>query len=182
MELAYWLNAYNALMLTRVAELWPLKSVRGALKGEPPFALFKERRYVISGERRSLDELEHELIRARFKDPRVHAALNCASRSCPPLRAEPFVASRLNAQLDEAARAFAQDVSRNELSASPPRLSMLFKWYAEDFKSSGGALTWLAQHSSPERAALLKRSQLEPQFLSYDWSLNSASAERCAGP
>ena len=181
-ELAYWLNAYNALMLTRVAELWPLKSVQSALKGAPDFALFKEERYVIGGERRSLDELEHQLIRARFKEPRVHMALNCASRSCPPLRAEPFLSSKLNAQLDEAARAFAQDVSRNELSASPPRLSMLFKWYAEDFKGSGGALMWLAQHSSPERAAQLKRSQAEPLFLSYDWALNSAPAERCARP
>ena len=177
-ELAYWINAYHILMITRVAELWPIASVKGALPGDP-YAIFKERRFELAGATRSLDEIEHELIRPRFRDPRVHAALNCASASCPPLAPEPYLPDQLDAQLESAARAFALDPQRQALQGSPLKLSMIFKWYAEDFEPLGGSRAWLARYArDPARARLLDPST-PVQYLSYDWSVNAASVGHC---
>ena len=178
-ELAYWINAYNTLMLARAAELWPLKSVKGALPGEP-YAIFKEKRFEVAGQLRSLDELEHQLIRPRFKDPRVHAALNCASASCPPLASRPFLPATLDTQLDQVARHFVNDPVRQQLRRSPRAISMIFKWYAQDFQASGGVKAWLTTYlKEPLRSALL-RDATPVDYITYDWSLNQAPAERCA--
>lgn len=178
-ELAYWVNAYNTLMLARVAELWPVKSVKGALPGAP-YAIFKEKRFEVAGQRRSLDELEHQLIRPRFKDPRVHAALNCASASCPPLASTPFLPTTLDAQLDQVARSFVNDPVRQRLQRAPRAISMIFKWYAQDFQASGGVKVWMSTYLKEPLRATLLRDSTPVGYLTYDWSLNQAPAERCA--
>lgn len=178
-ELAYWINAYNFLMLLKVAQYWPIQSVKGAIKGDDSYAIFKEHSFTVAGKKRSLDEIEHQIIRPRFADPRIHAALNCASRSCPPLATIPYAPTQLDQQLNEVTRSFILDPSRQRLDHSPPILSMIFKWYADDFKNGGGVKRWLAHYmSEPMRSRFLDDSK-PLEYLNYDWSLNEAPMASC---
>lgn len=102
-QLAYLTNAYNIWTLHGVLEKYPIESVRDVA---PLFGFFTQSRITVAGEKMSLNKLEKEHILKKFQEPRVHFALNCASVSCPPLRAEPYTASRLDAQLDDATRHF----------------------------------------------------------------------------
>ena len=89
-ELAYWINAYNALTIFHVLNYWPhISSVKTVVKGSEPYLFFKARVHKVAGRYRSLDDIEHSILRVKFADPRIHAALNCASISCPPLRIKP---------------------------------------------------------------------------------------------
>jgi hypothetical protein len=118
----------------------------------------------------SFDHLEKQLIRPTFQEPRVHFALNCASRSCPPLASRPFDASTLEQDLDTLTRAFVNDHPQGvTFQNSTLRLSRVFDWYRDDFASAGGIIAFLNRH----------RTQLLPpntklNYFEYDWSLNSA--------
>jgi hypothetical protein len=124
-EKAFWLNAYNAAI------------VNGVLQGYTAENVFARKRFFswytlsVAGKDRSLDEIEHEILRKKFHDPRIHFALVCASTSCPKLRREAYVAERLDQQLDEAARAFINDPARNRLDPQQLALSRIFQWFAE---------------------------------------------------
>lgn len=171
-ELSYWLNAYNALTIRGVVDAYPVKSVRdlGAL-----FGFFRRKDYTLGGRKLSLQDLENEIIRKRYHDPRIHFAIVCASVSCPRLDREAFVAVRLEDQLDRVTRrSMAED--RNvaiDAGAKTVTLTILFKWYAEDF--GGPALDFVRRYSPPARVALLdqagKRAKI--RFFDYDWSLNA---------
>jgi hypothetical protein len=175
-QMAFWINAYNALMVQLVLEHWPLESVLevGRLLGIIPTAsIFREKRRV-AGLSRSLDDIEHRVLRGRYGDPRIHAAVNCASMSCPPLRGEAYLGDRLDAQLEDAMRHFIHDESRNRVFDTPPQLSAIFKWYGKDFETGGGTVWdyvrgWLTEE---ERSRVAVRTR--PGFLSYDWALNCA--------
>ncbi len=171
-KLAFWINAYNALAVHGVVSRWPgLKSVSDA---GPDFGFFKEKVYTVGGRRLSLDEIEHEIIRKQFGEPRIHAALNCASVSCPPLRAEAFVAERLEAQLDAQFRAFARDPVRNRIDpvTGAVALSSIFDWFKADF---GGVARYLAPYLDAPQAAALSAAETAGRvtFLPYDWALNA---------
>ena len=124
----------------------------------------------------SLNDIEHGILRKKFKDARVHAAINCASASCPPLRAEAFVADRLDAQLDEQMRAFVTDGSRNHLVREKNRLELseIFQWFAEDFERDAGSVKdYLARFAAPEDADFIRKAKVS--YIDYDWDLNDAS-------
>ena len=120
----------------------------------------------------TLDQIENDILRPRFADPRVHFAINCASRSCPPLKSEPYRGDVLDQQLTEVTEAFINDPDRNRLEGSTLYVSKIFKWYSGDFnddivgffiKYAGGAL----------REKLRKnRKGIKVKYLDYDWSLN----------
>lgn len=171
-KLAFWINAYNALAVSGVTKRWPgLKSVADAA---PNFGFFKEAVYTVGGQTLSLDQIEHEIIRKRFGEPRIHAALNCASVSCPPLRAEAYVGAKLEAQLDAQFRAFVRDPSRNRIDpvTGTVALSALFDWFRADF---GGLSTMLSRHLTTEQAAALAAAEKAGAvgYLPYDWALNA---------
>jgi hypothetical protein len=171
-KLAFWINAYNAYTVRAVLAAWPgIESVRTV--ASPDFAFFEVKDKQVGDRRLSLNQIENEVIRPTFKDPRIHAALNCASVSCPPLLAAAFRAETLDAQLDAVMNAFLRDRVRNKISADGLALSALFKWYKEDFAALGGVKAYFtARLDATEGAMLLGR---ELAYAEYDWTLNKAS-------
>ena len=127
-DLAFYINAYNAWILHEALAKYPTKSVKDAL-----FTFFLANRITVGGNRISFNKLEKEIIRGKFKEPRIHFALNCASRSCPPLLPEPFNARQLDAQLEQLAKAFVNTENGVCVTKSGVKLSKIFDWYKEDF-------------------------------------------------
>ncbi|MCB9538466.1 MAG: DUF547 domain-containing protein [Myxococcales bacterium] len=170
-RLAFWINAYNAHTVAAVVAHWP--GITSVSNVYPDFAFFKKKDKVIGGEKYALNDVENEIIRPRFKDPRIHAALNCASVSCPPLANFAFTGAKLDAQLDQVMRAFANDAARNEIEPGKDtvRLSEIFKWYADDFKPAGGPKAYLLKYLDGERKAALEKAA-KVDFKPYDWNLN----------
>ena len=164
--LADWLNAYNALVVDAVLQRFPLPSVREV----PRF--FRSIKYEVAGKKRSLDDLEHGIIRPRFEDPRIHVALNCGARSCPPLHPRAFVSSTLDATLDALSRAVVGDPSFVQVEEDSLSVSRIFHWYSEDFeKDAGSVLEWLQRYDAAGRLdGFTKATRLKR--LPYDWKLN----------
>ena len=169
-RLAFWINAYNAHTIAGVLEHWPaIKSVGDPY---PDFGFFKRAEFTVGGRKLALNDIENEIIRPKFKEPRIHAALNCASVSCPPLAPYAFTAAKLDQQLQAVFTAFANDGKRNQIDAATGavKLSEIFNWYGGDFQPS--VQQYLAPFIQDEakKKALLEAKSVG--FLPYDWSLN----------
>ena len=168
-KLAFYINAYNIL------------AARGILDGRSPdgvlgrYLYFKRDKHLVSGEKISLHQLEHEWIRP-LKEPRIHFAIVCASQSCPILQSEAYTAERLDEQLQQAAQGFINDASRNRFDPASGRaeISMIFNWFDEDFlEASGSVQAYLAPFvADAQVASLLSREVFDISYLEYDWSLN----------
>jgi hypothetical protein len=171
-RLAFWINAYNALTINSVLPHWPgIKSVSNVY---PKFAFFDRKVQVIGGKKYSLNQIENKIIRPKFDEPRIHAALNCASISCPPIQPFAFTEKGLNKQLNRAFASFANDSSRNKVDGKTGqvRISQIFNWYGKDFTKAGGPAKYLAKFVKDEKkkAALLGAKKVD--FLKYNWMLN----------
>ncbi|MBI2424106.1 MAG: DUF547 domain-containing protein [Candidatus Hydrogenedentes bacterium] len=168
-QLAFLMNAYNAFTLKLIVENYPLASIRD-LSG--PWS----REFVpLLGATISLDTIEHEMIRKPFNEPRIHFALVCAAKSCPPLRSEAYVAERLDAQLTEQAKTFLAQTEKNKLDLAKKTLylSPIFKWYKEDFvKQASGLAVFCAPFLPEAPPATLDVASLKVRYTDYDWSLN----------
>ena len=177
---AYLINVYNAatieLVLTRYPDLKSIKDI-GGLFGSP----WKKDVMNLLGAERSLDDMEHDLLRgaADFDEPRIHFAINCASIGCPALRPEAYVGSRLAAQLDDQTSRFLQDRSRNRVDPGKGlRVSKIFDWYSEDFdKHAGGVRKFLAGYANAlgldaDAARLVESGTMPISYTDYDWRLN----------
>ncbi|NCQ29737.1 MAG: DUF547 domain-containing protein [Armatimonadetes bacterium] len=167
-QLAFWINAYNASCLNGVLKRYPIASV------QKDRSFFKSQEHKVAGATRSLGDIENGILRAKYKDARVHFALNCASASCPALSDSAYTGSKLSSQLDAAAKRFLNDPSRNKFSvtAKEAQLSSLFKWYAKDFGSQSQMLSTLAKYVPAPVAAMLKSGTVKVSYLGYDWSMN----------
>jgi hypothetical protein len=159
-QLAFYINAYNAWILHEALEKYPTKSVK-----DPLFAFFIGKRIMVAGEKMSFNHLEKEIIRPRFNEPRVHFALNCASRSCPPLRNEPYAAGALDAQLEDQAKEFVNSPKGVTITRQGAVLSKIFDWYKEDFGGEPGVIAFINQRRSPPLPAKIS-------YQEYDWNLN----------
>lgn len=181
-QLAFLINAYNSwtveLILTKYPDLESIKDL-GSLFRSP----WKKQFIPLLGEERSLDDIEHGLIRGsgRYNDPRIHFAVNCASVGCPALRPEAYEGDTLQGQLAEAASLFLQDRSRNRLRDGSLEVSLIFKWYREDFEQgwmgSDSLNGYFASHSDDLNLAATDKKRLlsgnlNITFLDYDWNLN----------
>ncbi len=160
-------NAYNAATIGWVLENLPIKSIRST---DDPFS---KRRHRVGGATVSLDDVEHGTLRP-LVGYRVHAALVCAARSCPPLRRESFEAARLDEQLDFAMRVWLarSDLNRLRPAANRVAVSRIFRWFAGDFEKAGGVRGVLQKYAPPEVARRLADPRLEIGYLPYDWGLN----------
>lgn len=181
-QLAFLINAYNAWTVDLILTKWPdLDSIKdlGGFFSSPWSKSF----IPLLGEPRSLDDIEHTLIRGsdRYQDPRIHFAVNCASIGCPALRNEAYIGKRLDVQLDEQTQLFLEDRSRNGIDDSNLALSSIFKWYREDFekgwKGYSSLEQFLVDHAADlsltlEEVQKLKDKDMSIRFLDYDWSLN----------
>jgi hypothetical protein len=168
-QLAYWINAYNAFTVKLIVDRYPLKSIRSI--GLLPGAAFREKFIPLPGlraKRYSLDEIENDVLRKEFREPRIHFAIVCASTSCPALRSEAYRASDLEVQLDDAARSFLGDPSRNRVDGETLHLSSIFKWFAGDFEAAAGSVEAFVR---PYLGLEANRSY-RIESLPYDWSLN----------
>jgi len=172
-QLAFWINAYNAMIVAAVLDGYTAEGTFSRIN------LFKRYDRVLAGEKRTPDHVEHEIIRPRFQDFRAHFALVCASTSCPKLRREAYVGSRLDLQLEDQARIFVNDALRNRVDTGKEtvELSQIFSWFKEDFERDGKTLAdRLAPYLSAEQTALVQRRP--PTFLPYDWTMNAQTGER----
>jgi len=169
-EKALLINAYNAFTVQWVLENYPIESIWST------FAPFTEARHRLGGKMVSLDQIESQL--RAMGDPRIHAALVCAARSCPPLRREAYVAARLGQQLDDNTRQWLADRSLNTFDSARAQaeVSPIFKWYGKDFDSYPGGLDgFLRQYARPNAKAALGERKLQVRFKNYDWGLNDQS-------
>jgi Protein of unknown function, DUF547 len=172
-QLAFWINAYNAMIVAGILDGY---SAENAFKR---YRFFKSYSQVIAGQQRTPDAIEHGIIRPQFRDPRTHFAVVCASTSCPKLRQEAYVGSRLDEQLDDQARRFLNDPSRNRIdpASGTLELSQIFKWFKEDFTRDGKTLAdFLAPYLTAEQIRLLRSKP--PSYLDYDWTMNAQAGQR----
>lgn len=170
-QFAFYINAYNAWTIKLILTEYPgVESIKdyGSLFKSP----WKKKFVNIKGEIVTLDHIEHDILRPQFRNPRVHFAINCAAKSCPPLYREAFVGKRLHAQLDDAARRFVNDGRFNRLEGNTLYVSSIFKWFKEDF--NGDIVGFFEEYALPElkEAISASRQLLKVKYLDYDWSLN----------
>jgi hypothetical protein len=178
--MAFWINAYNALTIDLVADAWPIDSIRSLDGGK----VWDTRKFLVAGKARTLNEIENDILRP-LGDPRVHAALNCASRGCPPLAAKAFAGPTLDAQLDLQASVWmhtngiAIDRAQGRVALSP-----LFDWYGEDFAKVPGpdvpgveaepeAAIRFALIHDPGDAPYLRAGGYTVRWAEYDWAVNA---------
>ena len=191
-QLALWINAYNAYTIQLVNAHGERKSIRninkslGFIRGYGPW---KEKIAVVGGRSYGLDEIEQDIIRRRYQEPRIHFALVCAAMGCPPLRGEAYVGSRLDAQLDDQARVFLlQSPAKNrvDVAARTVYLSPIlveFRDYIKDFGGSPASVGRFVARYYPPGAEhdLLVGGQFRVEKTAYDWTLNSQANARRAG-
>ncbi len=171
-QIAFWVNVYNARVLEGVVRRPGLKSVLdvGKTLGVPTLGFFREQARS-GGRTLSLNDIEHEILRKGFHEPRIHFVLNCASASCPALPARPLSGATLDSALDAAASAFLLDRAKNQIAPdSELRLSSIFKWYRSDFEAAAGSLQAFIQRHWTGGGVI--RADAPIRFLDYDWSLN----------
>ncbi|KAF3996529.1 DUF547 domain-containing protein [Glaciimonas immobilis] len=187
-QLAFLINAYNAwtvaLVLTRYPDVASIKDLGSFLQSP-----WKKSFIPLLGDTRSLDDVEHGLIRGsgRYNDPRIHFALNCASIGCPALRPEAYTAERLNAQLEDATQQFLSDRTRNRFDKNTLKVSSIFKWYREDFEKGWRGANSVGQFLTIYRQPLgldlevanrLSAGEIAIDFLDYNWHLNAITEPR----
>ncbi len=166
--LASWLNAYDAIVVSEVVARYPLASVRDV------DGFFDHMEHRVAGRRRTLDAIEHQVIRPRFHDARVHFALNCGSRSCPPLHRHAFVQRTLDRTLDTLVEHALADRRQARISGTTVHLTELFFWFREDFERDGRSVVgWLKAHGGARFASVPDDAHLER--IPWDWRLNDAS-------
>jgi Protein of unknown function, DUF547 len=172
-QLAFWINAYNALALHEVLERYPVDTIRPAPFLIPERSFFVEAEHVVGGKNYNLDQIENDIIR-KLGEPRIHFAINCASLSCPKLRNEAYNAQKLEDQLNLQAIAFINDSVRNQFDVAnnTARLSKIFDWFKKDFDSVGGVASYLSKFAQGDAKKLLQSESLVIRYLDYDWSLN----------
>lgn len=174
-RLAFWINVYNAytikLVLSEYPDVSSIKDIGGFFTGP-----WSQRIIPIAGpdgrKPLHLDDVEKNILLPRFSDPRVHFAINCASRSCPPLLDEPYDGARIDAQLDERTRSFINDPAQTALSGGTLTVSRIFKWYEDDFGDDVAG--YVARYAVGGLARKLAATDDPPRvrFRDYDWSLN----------
>jgi len=171
-QLAYWINAYNAFTIRIVIRNYPVASIKDIAGGlNIPFisSTWDIKFIEIGGTKLDLNNIEHGIIRKEFDEPRIHFALNCASKSCPQLRREAYAADKLNEQLEKQTIQFINDPMHNTVE-SPQKayVSKLFLWYSGDFKQSGRTVIDYINRYSEQK--LDKKASLK--YKDYNWSLN----------
>ena len=170
-QYAYYINAYNAWTIRLILSGYPgVKSIKdfGTILKSP----WQKKWVRINGKVITLDNVEHNILRPRFKDPRVHFAINCSAASCPPLRPEPYLGPTLDQQLDDSTRSFVNDANSYRFEGNTLYVSRIFKWFSEDFDED--ALGFYLKYAKGDLKEKLtgQKDNIQVKYLHYDWSLN----------
>ncbi len=169
-SLSYWINAYNAFTVQLIIEHYPIKSIKDIKDGIPFVNSVWDIKFInIEGKEYDLNNIEHSILRKKFEEPRIHFAINCASYSCPILRAEAYVPEKLEKQLIEQSELFLADERRNKISSDKAELSKIFSWFGKDFKKKGSKIDFINQY-----APVKISPNAEISYLKYNWELNEA--------
>lgn len=164
-KIAFYLNIYNALTLKVIADHYPVKSIKD-IPG-----VWDKFKFEVAGRKLTLNQIEHQILRKEFKEPRIHFALVCASKSCPELASEPFSGKVLDEQLDREAHKFINDKTKVRLDRSNRTLyiSSIFKWFRKDF---GDVIKFIGKYLPEDEAKFIVERNPKIRYLHYDWSLN----------
>ena len=199
-QIAFWINAYNGLTLRAIIDHYPIKSGFWGSLRYPKNSIrqisgvWDELRFSVMGKKMTLNEIEHEVLRGEFKEPRIHVALVCAAMGCPSLRNEPYESDKLDEQFADQTRKFIAKTSKFKIDRDKRvvYLSSIFKWFGEDFvktytpkegyskknKTERAVLHFTSQHLSTKDRAYLKGQKYKVKYLDYDWSLNEQKPKK----
>ena len=185
-KLSFLINAYNAFTLQSIIDQQPLKSSIRKIPG-----VWKRRQFAIANEQKTLDNIEHDTIRQEFNEPRIHGALVCAAMSCPPLRNEPYLPEKLDAQLEEQIQQWLASPQGLNIDRQQNKveLSAIFDWYGKDWiasyevddnffagnKKEKAVLNFISQYLDPQQRQYLEAGNYKVDYLDYDWALNKLS-------
>ncbi|MBI4963612.1 MAG: DUF547 domain-containing protein [Desulfomonile tiedjei] len=196
-KIAFWINAYNALTLRAIVDHYPIKPgllssfrfPKNSIRQIP--GVWDKLQFKVMGRQMTLDGIEHDTLRSKFDEPRIHLALVCAAMGCPPLRNEPFTGAKLELQLSDQTMRFLKDPDKFRIDGTGGYvyLSSIFKWFGEDFIKNYGTDKFTDRGPS-ERAVLkflgsslkgrdkefLEAGKYEIIYLAYDWVLNEKGA------
>ena len=186
-QMALWINAYNSLTLKSIIDESPIKD---SIKDIVGVWRIKQHAVLADGKTLTLNNIEHDVLRADFNEPRIHVAINCASFSCPDLRMEVYTGDKLDAQLDEQVRRFLSNPKglRIDREADIVYLSKIFEWFGEDWTPSYGVesgftgnqheravLNFISGYLEADDQAYLAEGNYRVKYIDYDWSLNVQS-------
>ena len=176
-QLAFWINAYNAVTIDKVIKKKPKKSVRETFVPGVWTAtkFFTSRKNIVAGKRLSQDDIEHEILRKQFKDPRIHFAIICASLGCPPLPRIAYTEGNVQARLEEETWKYLNSPrgTRVDRAESTLHVSKLFDWFATDFiQKSGSTLAFMRLYLNEETLSFSERDP-KISYLEYNWALNA---------
>lgn len=169
-KLAYWINVYNAVTIKGILEFYPLKSIKD--KVGKKYDIWKH--YTFGPKKLSLNAIEHEILRP-LGDPRIHAAIVCASKGCPPLRNEAYREGMLDKQLDHNVQVWLRSsVKGLKIQGKTLHLSKIFFWFGKDFGDGSHAanLRWISRYVDAKTKKLLAQKGLVVKELDWDWALN----------
>ena len=159
-KMAYWINAYNAFTIKLIVDNYPVKSIMDLEGGKP----WDKKWIKLGGKTYSLNNIEHDILRPTYKDARIHFAVNCAAKSCPPVWNKAWTAQNLNGQLERSAKAFINNSKYNSVGGSNASISKIFEWYAVDF---GNIIDYLNKYATTKVAA-----GTTVKYQEYNWALN----------
>jgi len=164
-EKAFWINVYNAYTIKIILTNYPLKSItniknNGKTAWKTPFA-------KVGGKTYTLDHIEHEILRKKFNDARIHVGVNCASRSCPKLGNIAFTENNIESELERLMKEFINDTTKNKISQKKIIISEIFNWFPNDFTKEGSLIDYINKYSE-----ITVNEKAQIKYLTYDWSLN----------
>jgi hypothetical protein len=159
-KMAYWINAYNAFTIKLIVDNYPVKSIMDLHQGKP----WDVKWIKLGSKTYSLNEIEHDILRPKYQDARIHFAVNCAARSCPPLLNQAWTGENLNTNLEKQTRSFINNPRYNSISKRKVEVSKIFEWYASDF---GNLIDYLNKYSETR---IDKGASVNYQ--EYNWALN----------
>lgn len=159
-KMAYWINAYNAYTIKLIVDNYPVKSITN-LEGGKPW----DKKWIKLGDKTySLNNIEHDILRPKYKDARIHFAVNCAAKSCPPVWNKAWTEQNLEGRLERAAKSFINNEKYNKIGAKEVAISKIFDWYKEDF---GKIVDYLNQYADTKI-----NDGAEVTYKEYNWALN----------
>jgi hypothetical protein len=200
-QIAFWINAYNALTLEAIISYYPIRASflrslvfpKNSIRQIP--GVWTELQFEVLGKKVTLNQIEHEILRKEFNEPRIHVALVCAAKGCPPLRNEPYTGDRLDEQFADQTKRFLSQAGKFRIDRAQGRvyLSPIFDWFGGDFVKTFGAgvnpksgrnveekavLNFIAAHLGTNDRDYLVTGNYKVVYLDYDWSLNEQATRK----
>lgn len=170
-QIAFYINAYNALTIQLILENEGVKSIREIPSGKR----WKGKTWSVAGANVTLDDIEHAILRKTYKENKIHFALVCASKGCPPLARVPYTGKNLQDLLKKQTMLFLRNPENLQFDEQTAilRISSIFDWYRNDFGSEEQTLLFLANHAEPSTGKKIRNRYWKIRYLKYNWALNS---------